>query len=137
MIMAENTVQTAVETKAREERAMPQVTRDENRYQVPPVDIYEQGDDLVVVADLPGVDRDGLKVRVDEDLLTIEGHVSKGSASDQVLREYELVDYYRQFRLSEEIDPERISAELKHGVLTLVLPKAEVAKPRQIEVRVC
>jgi HSP20 family molecular chaperone IbpA len=133
--MAENTIQTT-NNQAAENRTLP-VTRDENRYQIPPVDIFESNGDLTVVADLPGVEKDGLKVHVDEEgVLTIEGRVHHIEKKCNILNEYDLVDYFRQFRLSEEIDREKISAELKHGVLTLKLPKAEAAKPRHIEVNV-
>ncbi|MCE5231562.1 Hsp20/alpha crystallin family protein [bacterium] len=133
--MAENTLQTPNNQAA--ETRTPPVTRDENRYQFPPVDIFETNGDLTVVADLPGVEKDGLNVRVDEDgVLTIEGRVQHIDKKSNAINEYDLVDYFRQFRLSEEIDREGISAELKHGVLTLKLPKAQAAKPRQIEVKV-
>lgn len=130
--MAENTIQTA--NNQVPERRTPQ-TRDEARYQVPPVDIFESQDALTVVADLPGVEKNGLNVRVDEDVLTIEGRVRHADHKGNLLNEYDLVDYWRQFRLSEEIDAERISAEIKHGALTLRLPKAEPAKPRQIQIK--
>lgn len=133
--MAENTIQTTNNNTMPETRRTPPVTRDEQRYQVPPVDIFESKNELTVMADLPGVEKDGLNVHVEEDVLTIEGRVRHDSRKGSVLNEYDLVDYWRQFRLSEEIDAERISAELKHGVLTLRLPKAEPAKPRQIEIK--
>lgn len=132
--MAENTIQTTGNAVAEAART-PSVTRDEERYQVPPVDIFETNGDLTVVADLPGVEKDGLKVRVDDDVLTIEGKVHHMEKQANLINEFELVDYFRQFRLSEEIDREKISAELKNGVLTLKLPKAEAAKPRPIEVK--
>ena len=132
--MAEKTIQTATETVPREERAP--ATRDDERFLVPPVDIFETEQALVVVADLPGVERDGLDVRVDEDMLTIQGRVPRENDHDTVLSEFDRADYFRQFRLSDQFDPGRISAQLKHGVLTLELAKAEQAKPRQIQVKV-
>jgi HSP20 family protein len=130
--MAERTVPSAASDKAprREETHAPE------RYITPPVDIFETAEGLTVVADLPGVEQKGLDVRVADGILTIQGstaHVAPGTPVD---REYELLDFYRQFELSEEVDSERISAELKHGVLTLRLPKKERAKPRRIEVSV-
>lgn len=111
-------------------------TRNRERYITPAVDIYETADGLVVVADLPGVDQNRLDVRVDNDVLTIRGMSQHAATGDAVYREYELVNFFRQFELGEKIDQSRISAELKHGVLTLHLPKAPAAKPRQIAVNV-
>ncbi len=134
--MAEDTIQTTGNQVPEENSAAPVETRDQSRYLVPPVDIFETEQALVVMADLPGVEHDGLHVRVDEGVLTIEGHTRRTESPDALLREFELADYFRQFRLSDQIDPEKISAELKNGVLTLNLAKAEPAKPRQIQVRV-
>jgi len=90
----------------------------------------------VVLADLPGVSQEGLDVRVDNNVLTIRGHAHHAMPGDATYREYELVNFFRQFELSDKVDQGRISAELKCGVLTLQLPKAEEAKPRQIAVQV-
>jgi HSP20 family molecular chaperone IbpA len=111
-------------------------TRNQERYVAPPVDIYETHDGLVVLADLPGVSQEGLDVRVDNNVLTIRGHAHHAMPGDATYREYELVNFFRQFELSDKVDQGRISAELKCGVLTLQLPKAEEAKPRQIAVQV-
>jgi len=111
-------------------------TRHHERYVAPPVDIYETRDGLVVLADLPGVAKEALEVRVDNNVLTIRGQVHHAVPSDVTYREYELVNFFRQFELHEKVDQQRITADLKCGVLTLNLPKAEEAKPRQIEVRV-
>jgi len=111
-------------------------TRAQERYVVPPVDIYETQDGLVLMADLPGVAKEALGVRVEDNLLTIQGRPSHGAPGSPVHREFELVNYFRQFELSEKVDQARIEATLKHGVLTLNLPTAEKAKPRQIQVSV-
>lgn len=111
-------------------------TRAQERYVAPPVDIYETQEELVLMADLPGVSREELEVRVDDNMLSIQGKSKHIAPGDAVHREYELVNFFRQFELSEAVDQGRITAELKHGVLTLRLPKAEKAKPRQIEVKV-
>jgi len=111
-------------------------TRNHERYVAPPVDIYETRDGLVVLADLPGVAKEALDVRVDNNVLTIRGQARHAVPSDMTYREYELINFFRQFELNEKVDQQRISADLKCGVLTLNLPKAEEAKPRQIEVRV-
>ena len=67
---------------------------------------------------------------------TIQAQADHMPAAEPTYREYELVNFFRQFELSDEVDEEKISADLKHGVLTLKLPKAEKAKPRKIEVAV-
>jgi HSP20 family protein len=111
-------------------------TRHRERYITPAVDIYETAEGLVVMADLPEVTKDSLDVRVDNNILTIRGMSQHVATGEPVYREYELVNFFRQFELGEKIDQGKISAELKHGVLTLNLPKAEEARPRQIEVSV-
>lgn len=90
----------------------------------PAVDIYENNDGLTLIADLPGVVRDALNLGVEQGVLTIEAGTG-GSTG-----------YYRRFQLPDHLDLEQIAAELKHGVLTLRLAKAEAAKPRRIEVTV-
>jgi HSP20 family protein len=111
-------------------------TRSQERYVTPPVDIYENGEGLVVKADLPGVAKENLDVRVENSLLTIYGRPTRVAPADPIHREYELVNFFRQFELNERVDQSKISADLKHGVLTLLLPKAEEAKPRKIDVRI-
>lgn len=133
--MAEQTTQVEEKALDRAEQTAP-TTRDKDRYVTPRVDIHEEGDDLIVVADVPGVGPEQLDVNVEDDLLTITGHPTEETAGDFVWREFERVGYYRQFRLGERVDRERIQADLKNGVLTLRLPKAESAKPRRIAVSI-
>lgn len=131
--MAEKTV---AAPGGREVSTTRETTRAQERYVTPPVDIYETKDELVVTADLPGVPREGLDVRVEDNVLTIQGKSNHPAPGEEVYREYELNNFFRQFELSEAVDQSKIGAELKHGVLTLHLPKAEKAKPRQIQVRI-
>ncbi len=131
--MAEKTVaRQEPETAARGREA----TREEDRHITPPVDIFETKDSLVVVADLPGVEPQTLDVRVAEGVLTLQAKTQHVAPGTPIAREYTLLHFFRQFELPEEVDVDRISAELKHGVLALNLPKKEKAKPKQIEVRV-
>jgi HSP20 family protein len=111
-------------------------TRAHERYITPPVDIFETKEGLTVIADLPGVEQQALDVRVVDGILTLQGKTRHIAPGTPIEREYELLHFYRQFALPEEVDAERISAQLKYGVLALQLPKKEKAKPRQIEVRV-
>jgi len=115
-----------------EEKAV--ATRDESRYIAPPVDIYETNDTLVVVVDLPAVDKNGIDVRVEDGLLTIKGQADYNPPANAMMEEFNLQGYFRQFQLSDEIDQSKISAELKNGVLMLRLAKAEKSKPKQIPV---
>ena len=130
--MAERTVAANPQEKSPAGR---EETRSQEQYITPPVDIYETAEGLVVTADLPGVAKEALDVRVENHLLTIRGKTAHIASSEPVYREYGLVNFFRQFELNERVDTSKISAELKHGVLTLTLPKAEEAKPRKIEVR--
>jgi HSP20 family molecular chaperone IbpA len=109
-------------------------TRDDTRYIAPPVDIYETNDSLVVVADLPGVDKGEVDIRVEDNVLTIKGRAHYSPQANILRGEFNLEGYFRQFQLSDEVDQARISADTKNGVLTIRLPKAEKSKPRQIKV---
>ncbi len=111
-------------------------TREDERFLKPPVDIYEKADGLVVICDMPGVDRDGIDIKIDNSVLTIQGKVAHAHDADAIYSEFGLMNFFRQFELSEEVDQEKISADLKNGVLTLTLPKVEKAKPKQITVKV-
>ncbi len=110
-------------------------TRAEERYIAPPVDIYEGKEGLVVVADVPGADASGLDVKVDQGILTIEAKTSYVAAGQAAHREFELVNFFRQFQLPEKVAADQISADLTNGVLTLKLPWAPEIKPKRIEVR--
>jgi HSP20 family protein len=104
---------------------------------LPTTDIFETEDALTVVLEMPGVDRDNIDVRVENGVLTVEGKINfnKYEGLQPVYSEYNIGPYRRSFRISSQIDQEKIRAEMRDGVISLVLPKAEKAKPRQIEVR--
>ena len=105
---------------------------------IPPVDVFEDESGITLLADLPGVSRERLGVRVDGDSLVIEGTVDVSGPKDMdiVYGEAQVPAYRREFTLSRELDSSRIEAQLKDGVLRLSIPKAEEARPRRIEVRV-
>jgi HSP20 family molecular chaperone IbpA len=107
-------------------------------YMVPPVDVFENEHGITLLADLPGVRRENLGVRVDGDNLTIEATASSTSPENMELiyGEARYAAYRRQFTLSRELDTARIEAQLKDGVLQLSIPRAEEAKPRRIQVNV-
>lgn len=110
---------------------------DEQRMQ-PPVDVTEDAEGITLFADMPGVPREKLSVRVEADTLIIEGELSLPVVPELQPGHVEVPvpRYYRAFTLGPGVDGDRIGAELKNGVLTLRIPKAEKAKPRKIEVRV-
>jgi HSP20 family molecular chaperone IbpA len=111
-------------------------TRMPERYLPPPVDIYETEEGLVLLADLPGVSANDLKIRLEDNVLTIQASPKHSVVAEPLEREFELFNFFRQFQLSDEVDQERISATLNHGVLRLSLPRAEKAKPREIPVKI-
>ncbi len=114
-----------------------EVTRHPEAFVTPLTDIYEEENGLHVVVDLPGVEKTGLKLSVEKDILTIEGHVdASNNDTNYLIREFEPSNYFRQFELSESVDQEKIDAELKNGVLSIFLPRAEALKPRTIDVKI-
>ena len=104
---------------------------------LPPADIYETKDSIVVLAEMPGVAPDGVDISLERRVLTIRGRSAANDHSgyQRVYNEYADGDYERVFTLSENIDRDRIEATLRDGVLQLVLPKAETAKARKIELK--
>jgi HSP20 family protein len=112
--------------------------REESRlregYLKPAVDIFETEDGLTLVADLPGVSQEQLEVDIVQGVLTLRGKAEGAMTGDDLYREFTRASYYRQFQIPNEIEIGRVAAELKDGVLTLQLPKAEAAKPRRIEI---
>jgi HSP20 family protein len=103
---------------------------------VPTADIYEDQDSLKVILEMPGVEKDNVDVRVEEGVLFVDGRLdlTKYRGLQPLYTEYNIGNYSRSFRLSNAIEQDKIRAELKDGVLSLTLPKAEKAKPRTIQV---
>lgn len=103
----------------------------------PEVDIYETEAGITLLADMPGVKPADLTIDLNENLLTITGEVGPCESKDEtgVLREYAVGRYARQFTVGRDVDRDKIEASIAGGVLTLVLPKAERAKPRKIAVK--
>jgi HSP20 family molecular chaperone IbpA len=124
-------VQKKREHDQREESTIPA------RVFVPTADIYESQDALTVILEMPGVEKDNVDVRVEEGMLNIEGRLdlAKYQGLLPLYTEYNIGHYARSFRLSSKIDQTKIAADLKDGVLSLTLPKAEEAKPRTIKVK--
>ena len=103
---------------------------------VPVTDIFETELALTVVLEMPGVSKESVEVGVENDFITITGRIdsSKYEGLQPLYTEYNIGNYSRSFQISSKIEQERIEAELKDGVMTLVLPKAEKAMPRRISV---
>jgi HSP20 family protein len=109
-------------------------TRDVAVY-APRVDILETGDELLLLADLPGVEPSDLEIRYEDKTLVIHGKAAaRQEGVDFVTREYGVGDFERTFAIGEAVDAGKIAAELKNGVLTVHLPKTEEVKPRRIQV---
>jgi HSP20 family protein len=104
---------------------------------VPRADIYEVDDQIVIVADVPGADKDSIDVTLEKNVLTIDAYVNSVTPEGHSLSlaEYETGDYQRSFRLSDEIDREKIQANVKDGVLRLYLSKSGAARTRKISVK--
>ncbi len=104
----------------------------------PPVDVIEDTTGITLYADLPGVPRDKLNLRVDGDTLAIEAElalaVPQGMEASHA--EVNLARYRRAFALSKELDADKVSAELTQGVLRVRIPKAPHAQPRKIAVNI-
>jgi HSP20 family protein len=103
---------------------------------LPNTDIYETEDALTVVMEMPGVEKNNVEVGVEDGVLKVYGRIdfSKYEGLQPVYTEYNIGHYARSFRLSSKIDQTKIGAQMNDGVLSLVLPKVEEAKPRVISV---
>ncbi len=104
----------------------------------PPVDIIETNNELRVFSDMPGVNKDTIDITIEQNVLTIQGNVDVDPIEGYELeyKEYEIGDFQRSFTLTDTIDQEKIEAKYKNGVLELILPKADKAKPKKIEVKI-
>ena len=123
-------VQEKRELEKKEETTVPA------RVFLPTADIYETSDALKVIFEMPGVDKTHVNVRVEDGVLTVEGRLdlSKYRELQPLYTEYNIGHYSRSFRLTTKIDQSKIGAEMRDGILSLVLPKAEEAKSRSIQV---
>lgn len=105
--------------------------------QTPAIDIHEGADGLILEADLPGATEDTVSVEIEDNVLMLRARVAPlpPDALRTIHEESRLTEYQRSFILSDEVDRAEISAEMKNGVLRLILPKAERAKTRRIEIK--
>jgi HSP20 family protein len=124
-------VQKKREVEKKEETTIPA------RVFLPNADIYETPNDLKVVLEMPGIEKNNVEINIEDDVLHVDGRLdlSKYSGLQPLYTEYNVGHYARSFQLSSKIDQSKIGAEMKDGVLSLTLPKAEEAKPRTIQVK--
>jgi HSP20 family molecular chaperone IbpA len=103
----------------------------------PLIDIHEGPDGLTLEADLPGATEHNLFIQLEDNVLSLHARIQSPApgAARLLHEEYRVGDYYRSFILSDEVDRDRITAELRNGVLKLILPKADRARTRRIEIR--
>jgi len=123
---------------SRRDAMRPDSARGDTQAMTPRVDVLEDDTGITVVADMPGVSRDSLEIKVENDALSIEGAVSAAApqAMEATYAEVRIPRYRRSFTLSRELDSGRIEAQLKDGVLRLRIPKHEQARPQRISVKV-
>ena len=124
-------VQKKREVESKEEATIPA------RVFLPNADIYETPNELNVVLEMPGIEKSKVDIRVENDVLHVEGRIdlSKYTGLHPLYTEYNVGHYARGFQLSSKIDQNKITAEMNDGVLSLTLPKMEEAKPRTIQIR--
>jgi HSP20 family protein len=121
---------------ARDRNGTPEPGAYPARSVAPLVDVFESADEVLVVADVPGVAVDAVELRVENGVLTLEAkHPGRDSGGTPALaREYEELDRARSFRIPDGIDTARISAQAKNGTLVVHLPKVAAVKPRKIDI---
>ena len=110
-----------------------------SRCTVPALDIVEQENEIVVNAELPGLKKEDIKITFENNVLTLSSEQKPAEVSEKatvLLKEIRNSDFNRSVKFEYEIDATKISAEMSNGVLTVTLPKAEEAKPKQIEVKI-
>ncbi len=103
----------------------------------PPIDIHEGPEGLVLEADLPGAVEKNLRIELEDNVLSLYAQIDSPAPEDARLlhEEYRLGDYQRSFIIGDEVDRDRITAELTNGVLRLFLPKADRKQTRRIEIK--
>ena len=110
-------------------------TKESPAYLIPVADITSSGDTYVLQVEMPGVDKSGLELTVENGELLIVGHRRRiGSIGETVYREMRTNDYRRVYELDPSIDTGKINARIDQGLLTVTLPKAEIVKPRKVAV---
>jgi HSP20 family protein len=142
MSVNQHAIPVAVDRPTPRDMNRPEATASESSkspavYFTPPIDIHEGPDGLILEADLPGATENSVSVQLEDNVLSLYAQVSTPApeGARPLHEEYQIGDFHRSFILSDEVERGRITAELRNGVLRLILPKAERAKTRRIEIK--
>ena len=113
-----------------------EVTRREQdpEYYMPAVDISETENEVILKYDMPGVEKEKVEITAEKNTLTVIGNVNRESFGDVVYQETKIGNYRRQFTLPDDVDSDKITADMKDGLLTIKIEKPEKAKPKRIEI---
>lgn len=131
MVGQELDVQQKKEVTSSQEKTIPA------RFYVPPTDIFETGDALKIVMEVPGVAKEAIDAKIENDVLSVEGRIETTNYNglDPLYTEYPIGHFARSFTLPDQVDPHNITAQLEDGVLTLTLNKRPEQKPRRIAIQ--
>jgi HSP20 family molecular chaperone IbpA len=134
--MIEKTVVTKTEAKELQKKEHKEERTDAGRFFIPRTDIVENKETLVITMDMPGVKKENVSVKLENNILEIEGRIDYEPYEklNPVYAEYNIGNYARKFTVSHAVDTSNIDAVIMNGVLTLKLLKAPETKPRQIPV---
>ena len=107
------------------------------KWVTPSVDIYETEDEFVLLSNMPGVSRENVKIKLEDDSLVLMGRIDYEEAKDRkyILNETRIGNFYRKFKISDSVDRDRVDAKLDNGKMVVTLPKHERVKPRSIEIK--
>jgi HSP20 family protein len=107
------------------------------KWVTPTVDIYETEDEFVLLTNMPGVSRENVKIKLENDSLVLMGRINYDEAKDRkyILNESRMGNFYRKFKISDSVDRDRVDAKLDNGKMVVTLPKHEKVKPRSIEIK--
>lgn len=130
--MIDNKEMVQVQTKKNWDEAL-----EKESWVAPLVDIYETTEDYFLTAQMPGVSKEDVKIKLEEGHLVIMGRISYDEAINRkyVLKETETGNFYRRFKISDNVDEQKIDAKLENGILNVKLPKHERIKPKTIEIK--
>ena len=125
---------TTQEIEKRKQSGVVKANTDKVKYYQPSTDVRETDTHIVIQFDMPGVSSDNVDLTVEKGTLIVTGKSDPEEQGAAIYRETHIGDYQRTFTLSEDVDTEKITAEMKAGVLTVQVAKAEKAKPKRVEI---